>query len=279
MLTMPYAQPGGPKLIAMNLTTNPISRTYTFPPSVHFPDSSMNDIRFDMRPNITASGQKIAYIVDSSNEGRTGFSMLDLATGESWRQLTQHPSTLRTDRDVPSYQGIPFYQRSPGLSLTNLQEGLDGAELSPYGDVMCYSSLTSDYLYSIETQYLRVNPANDTLADQRASNNVKSLGQRGGNANGFAGDSNGAVYMLLPEQNAIYIYNTSTLQAEAYVRDPRIIWPDSANVGFDGYIYFNIHQLPYQPGWNNGTDLRQYPGLILRSKLPNDGTESTVLGA
>lgn len=279
MVTMPYAQPGGPKLVAMNLNNNSISRTYTFPPSVHFPDSYMNDLRFDMRSNATASGQGIAYIVDSSNEGRTGFIMLDLGTGESWRQLTQHPSTLRTFEDVPSYQGIPFYQRSPGTPLTNIQEGLDGEELSLYGDVMYYSPLTSDYLYSIETQYLRANPANDVLASQRASNNVMNLGQRGGNANGFASDSNGAVYMLMPEQNAINIYNTTTLQAEAYVRDPRIIWPDSANVGFDGYIYFNINQLPYQPDWNNGTDLRQYPGVILRSKLPNNGTKSTVLGA
>lgn len=279
MLTMPYAQPGGPKLVAVNLTNDSISATYTFPASVHYPDSYMNDLRFDMRPNVTASGKGICYIVDSSNEGRTGFIMLDLGTGESWRQLTQHPSTLRTFEEVPSYQGIPFYQRSPGLPLTNNQEGLDGAELSLYGDVMYYSPLTGDYLYSIESQYLRANPANDTLATQRASNNVKNLGQRGGNANGFSGDSNGAIYMLMPEQNAIYNYNTTTLQAEAFVRDPRIIWPDSSNVGFDGYIYFNINQLPYQPDWNNGTDLRQYPGVILRAKLPNNGTKSTVLGA
>ncbi|MCJ1456617.1 hypothetical protein MMC28_006979 [Mycoblastus sanguinarius] len=277
MLTMPYALPGGPKLVAINLTSNTVQQTYTFPSSVHYPDSYMNDLRFDMRANATASGKGIAYINDSSNEGRTGFIMLDLGTGKSWRQLNQHPSTFRTNEDVPSYQGIPFYQRSPGLPLTNNQEGLDGIELSLYGDVMYYSLLTSDYIYSIETQYLRVNPIDDSISTQRASNNVMNLGQRGGNANGFSSDSKGVIYMLMPEQNAIYIYNTTSLQAEAYVRDPRIIWPDSSNVGFDGYIYFNINQLPYQPDWNNGTDLRQYPGVILRSKLPNNGTKSTVL--
>lgn len=85
--------------------------------------------------------------------------------------------------------------------------------------------------------------------------------------------------MLMPEQNAIYIYHDSTLQAEPYVRDSRIIWPDSSNVGFDGYIYFNINQLLYQPDWNNGSHLRRYPGVILRSKLANNGTKSTVLAA
>ena len=55
--------------------------------------------------------------------------------------------------------------------------------------------------------------------------------------------------------------------------------PNSANVGFDGYIYFNINQLPYQPDWNEGVDKREYPGLILRAKLPDGATKSTVLGA
>lgn len=47
--TMPYASPGGPKLCSINLANNSITKTYTFPPDVHFPDSYMNDLRFDMR--------------------------------------------------------------------------------------------------------------------------------------------------------------------------------------------------------------------------------------
>ncbi|KAF3018892.1 hypothetical protein E8E14_009440 [Neopestalotiopsis sp. 37M] len=272
-----YAQPGGPKLVAFDLATDTVKATYTLPADVHFPDSYMNDLRFDMRPNVTDSGKGIAYIVDSSDEGRTGFIMVDLGTGESWRQLSQHPSTLRTPEDVPSYQGLPFYFRSKGHPVNFLQEGLDGEELSLYGDVLYYSPLTSDYLYSIETKYLRVNPSSDPLSLKRAFDNVKNLGQRGGNANGFSGDSLGNVYMLMPEHNGIFIYNSTTHQALPYVRDPRIIWPDSANVGFDGYIYMNINQLPYQPNWNNGVDGRQYPGLILRAKLPDGASKNTLL--
>lgn len=93
---MPYAQPGGPKIVGISLANNSIYKTYTFPPSVHYPDSYMNDIRFDLRRNI-------AYIVDSSNEGRTGFIMLNLTSGSSWRRLNQHPSTLRAPGNVPSY--------------------------------------------------------------------------------------------------------------------------------------------------------------------------------
>jgi len=183
------------------------------------------------------------------------------------------PPHFRRRTAIPRHS---FHQCSPRLPLPRSKEVFDGEELSLYGDAMYYSPLTSDYLYSIETQYLRVNPANDVLASQRTSNNVMNLGQRGGNANGFAGDSNGAIYVLMPEKNAIIIYNTTTLQGEAYIWNPQIIWPDSANVGYDGYVDFNINQLPYQPDW---TDLRQYPGVILRSKLPKNGTISPVLGA
>ncbi|EHL03759.1 hypothetical protein M7I_0111 [Glarea lozoyensis 74030] len=127
--SMPYAVPGGPKLVSINLSNDSISRT--------------------------------------------------------------HGRELETFDATSNYQGIPFYYRSLGMPVGYQQEGLDGAELSQYGDVMYYSPLTSNYLYSIETSYLRDSPSNGSLATIRAFNNVKNLGQRGGDANGFSGDSLG----------------------------------------------------------------------------------------
>jgi sugar lactone lactonase YvrE len=268
--SMPYAQPGGPKILAIALSNNSVYATYTFPVSIHFPDSYMNDIRLDLCPSLTASGAGLAYIVDSSDEGRPGFIMLDLGTGESWRRLTQHPSTLRVDGDVPSYQGMPFYQRSVGTPVQTLREGLDGLQLSPDGTRMYYSPLTSDYLYSIPTLNLR---ERDPLAEIRASANVSSHGQRGGNANGFEGDSNGRIYQLMPEHNAVYVFDPATGLTEPFVRDPRIIWPDGASIGEDGYLYLNINQLPHQPNWNEGVDGRTWPGAVLRCKLPGGGSK------
>jgi sugar lactone lactonase YvrE len=274
--TMPYAQPGGPKILGISLANDTVYATYTFPSDVHYPDSYMNDIRFDLRANVTSSGQGIAYIVDSSDEGRPGFIMLDLGTGESWRRLTQHPSTLRVDRDVPSYQGHPFYQRTTGLPIQTLREGLDGIQISPDGETIYYSALTTDFLYSIPAANLRV-PSSDPLAELMAANNVTNHGQRGGNANGFEGDTNGLIYQCMPEHNAIYYYNPQTLRTEPFVRDPRIIWPDGASVGEDGYLYMNINQLPCQPNWNYGVDGRVHPGAVLRVKLPNGGSKITSL--
>jgi sugar lactone lactonase YvrE len=276
---MPYAQPGGPKLVAICLDNNTVYQTYTFPSTVHYPDSYLNDLRFDLRPNATGTKGGVAYLVDSSNEGRPGFIMVDLETGESWRRLTQDKSVLRGQQDVPSYQGHPFYLRELGMPVSWQQEGLDGINLTPDGERMYYSPLSTNYLYSIPTSNLRERDSNPT-AELDAHSNVTNHGQRGGNANGFEGDSNGLIYQLMPEQNGIYYYDSSRKgdgQTHGLLQDPRIIWPDGASIGFDGYIYMNINQLPYQPDWNFGVDSRTYPGAILRAKLPNGGTKVKTL--
>lgn len=270
--SMPYAQPGGPKVVGVSLTNNSVYATYTFPSTVYYPDSYFNDLRFDLR-----AGREVAYLVDSSNEGRPGFIILDLATGESWRRLTEHPSVLRVPNTVASYQGHPFYYRNPGQPLSHQQEGLDGIQITPDGQYIYYSPLVSQTLYRIPTANLLSRPS-DPLSEQAASNNVTNLGDRGGQANGFEGDSNGLIYMLMPEHNAIYYYDPSDLQVHGFVRDPRILWPDGASIGADGYIYMIINQLPYQPMWNNGVDLRIHPGAILRAKLNNGGTKISSLG-
>jgi sugar lactone lactonase YvrE len=267
-----YGAPGGPKIVAISLANDTVYRTYTFPEKVHYVDSYMNDVRIDLNPKVTESGQGIAYIVDSSNEGRNGFIILDLGTGESWRQLSQHPSTLTARNAVDTYFGVPNYLVLPGAAqFSHQSEGADGIQLSPDGTVLYYSPLTVNALYSIETRYLRDHTSPN--AAQVASNNVKWLGQRGAPANGFEGDSNGLVYQLIPSQNAIFAYDPNKTQTVPFVRDPRILWPDSASVGEDGYIYVNINQLPFQADWNNGTDGRLYPGAILRAKLPDGGTK------
>lgn len=269
--SMPYGQPGGPKLVGVALSNNSIYATYTFPSTVYYPDSYFNDLRFDLRANMN-----VAYLVDSSNEGRTGFIMLNLTTGESWRRLTQHPSTLRVSNSVPSYQGHPFYYRNPDMPLGHQQEGLDGIQLSQDGEYIYYSPINSQSLYRVPTANLLARDS-DPLAEQAASNNVTWLGQRGGEANGFEGDSNGLIYMCMPTNNAIYYWDPNDLQVHGFVRDPRILWPDGASIGADGYLYMIINQLPYQDQWNNGINLREYPGAMLRAKLNNGGTKITTL--
>ena len=41
--------PGGPKLVGVDLRTNRVLKTVTFPPEVALPTSYLNDVRFDLR--------------------------------------------------------------------------------------------------------------------------------------------------------------------------------------------------------------------------------------
>lgn len=70
-------------------------------------DTYLNDVRFDLTPSITASGQGVAYITDSSMEGRTGLIIVDLGTGEAWRHLNL----------VREVQADPGFMRESRLSF------------------------------------------------------------------------------------------------------------------------------------------------------------------
>jgi sugar lactone lactonase YvrE len=214
--------------------------------------------------------------VDSSNEGRPGFIMVDLGTGESWRRLTQDVSVLRGANSVPSYIGHPFYFEQKGRPIGWEQEGLDGIQLSPDGKRMYYSPLSTNQLWSVPTANLRIRD-DVASAEIYAHANVSNHGGRGGNANGFEGDSNGLIYQLMPEHNAVYYFDPADGLTHAFMRDPRVLWPDGGSIGADGYLYLNINQLFFQPGWNNGMDMRTHPGAILRVKLPNGGNKMTAL--
>ncbi|KAL9136022.1 MAG: hypothetical protein Q9175_002760 [Cornicularia normoerica] len=61
-----YSSVRGPKLIGVSLFNDTVLKTIVFPPNVVYPDSYINDAHFDLRPNVTASGQGVGYITDSS---------------------------------------------------------------------------------------------------------------------------------------------------------------------------------------------------------------------
>jgi sugar lactone lactonase YvrE len=67
---------GGPKLVGVSLSNNTVFQTIVFPNTVAYPDSYLNDVRFDLSNNV-------AYITNSSAEGRNGIVIADLASGQS----------------------------------------------------------------------------------------------------------------------------------------------------------------------------------------------------
>jgi hypothetical protein len=107
--TLLAAVPGGPKLVGFDQNGTSFT-TITFPPNVVAADSSLNDVRFDLR------GGGFAYITDSSPQ-RPGIVIVDLASGASWRHLDGHPSVSFVPGFVPVYDGGEQLSPSEPVSL------------------------------------------------------------------------------------------------------------------------------------------------------------------
>ncbi|KAI2643754.1 major royal jelly protein-domain-containing protein [Xylaria nigripes] len=232
------ATQGGPKLVGVNLTTDEVFETIIFPPDVAPPDGYLNDVRFDLRSSLTESGQGIAYITDSSQEGRNAIIVVDLGTGESWRHLGLTKSVRSETQFLSFIWGQPSYFLKRGCLSTN-PTGADGIALSADGETLYFGPFASRYMYSVPTARLRDrSPASELLAQQSVVNH----GQKGV-SDGFETDSNNLIYVGNNELNAINAFNPANGTTYPFVRDPRINWVDTMSIAADGYLYFTANQL------------------------------------
>ncbi|KAH8199709.1 hypothetical protein TruAng_006117 [Truncatella angustata] len=97
-----YTAYGGPKLVRVDLSTDQVFKTIVFTQTVAYSNSYLNDVRFDLREEVSESGEGIAYVTDSSFEGRNGIIIVDLGSGKSWRHSDiAHPVRFQS-------QFLPF---------------------------------------------------------------------------------------------------------------------------------------------------------------------------
>lgn len=223
--TIVEATVGGPKLVGINLSNNTVFQTIIFPANVAPGDSYLNDVRFDLRPNVTSSGKGIAYITDSSIEGRTGLVIVDLGTGESWRHLQGSTYVAPAQQFLAYVWGRPIYAFMPGQPLSFQGFGADGIALSADGEDLFFGGVGKRYLYSVPTSRLRDNgPFSEALAQAA----VVSRGQKGV-SDGYETDTNGYIYHGNAEQNAISFFNPANGTDALFVRDPRLNWVDTVS--------------------------------------------------
>lgn len=212
----------------------------------------------------------MAYITDSSTEGRNGIVIVDLGTGKSWRHLDNTPQVRPQLQVVPFVWGEALYSiPGPGLPVTYLSFGADGIALSSDGETLFWSAVGSRYLYSVPTVRLRDTSA---LSEIMAQASVISHGEKGV-SDGLETDTNGFIYLGIAEQNAIGIFSPANGTVNTFVRDPRLSWTDTMSVGIDGYLYFTENQLWRAPSFYPGIDRRVRPFALFRVKLPNNGTK------
>lgn len=223
---MLYSSPGGPKLISIDLNTDRVTRTITFPSDVVYPESYINDVRLDRSPSLSGieGNQGVAYITDSSLEGRNGLVIVDIGTGKSWRHLDTSSSVHSVKGTVPFVNGQPMYQIAGLMAPSTLSFGVDGIALSPDGSELYFSAVAGRFLYSVPTALLRQNGGG---SDAAVMAGVQNLNEKG-ISDGLETDSNGIVYAGNVEQNAISMYNPVTTFATVFVRDARINWVDTS---------------------------------------------------
>ncbi|KAJ4993036.1 major royal jelly protein [Stagonosporopsis vannaccii] len=271
--TLLNASPGGTKLVCVDITTDSVIQTIVFPSTVAFPDSYVNDVRFDLRASLTTSGKGVAYITDSSSEGRNGIIIVDLGTGESWRHLNNIPEVSAERGFVPFVWGQPlYYIPGPGMPLTTVPLGSDGIALSADGEELYFGPVGGRGLFSVPTTRLRDRSQASELLAQGA---VQNRGQRGV-SDGFETDTNGFIYAGNMEQNQLSFFNPANGTISTLVRDPRISWIDTLSVASDGYLYFTDNQLAFSKSFLPGTDRRVRPFALFRVKLPMNGTRTDL---
>ncbi|KAI4594238.1 hypothetical protein KJ359_008513 [Pestalotiopsis sp. 9143b] len=264
-----FSSYGGPKLVGVDLNTNQVIKTIVFPTTVAFPDSYLNDVRFDLRPGITESGEGVAYITDSSSEGRNGIIIADLGSGDSWRHLDLAGPVRSEYQFLPFIWGQPIYYALGGMPYTSFPLGSDGIALAADGERLYWGPLGGRKLYSCATSLLRARgPTSELLAQQ----GVTSHGEKGA-SDGFETDSNGYIYVGNNENNAVNLFNPANGTTVPFVRDPRINWVDTMSVAADGNLYFTVNQINLSPASYPGTERRVRPFALFSAPLPDGGSK------
>jgi len=254
-LGLPPGTPGAAKLVGVDLKTNGIFKTISFPESVVPPGTYLNDVRFDLRRGEGG----IAFITDSSPMTGNGIIVVDLASGNSWRRLRGHASVVPEPDFMPMVEGQPLMYRVPGYPPRHVLVGSDGLALHSDGVRLFYRPLSSRRLYSVSVDAL----ADAVVADDSLAATVVDHGDIGFASDGLAADDSGRVYLTNFEDNAIIIWSPDG-SLETLAHDQRLLWPDTICLAADGYLYIIANQLHRGAGFQMGEDRRERPYSLFR---------------
>lgn len=253
-------QYGGPKLVCVDLVTDSVVGKILFPQDVALPSTYLNDVRF----NLKQGREGMAFITDSSDKGPNGIIVVDLASGESWRRLNDHPTTKTEGigNFMPVVEGRPFVQSAGGELMPRPAMGADGIAISADGSRLYYCPLGSRRLYSVSTDAL----IDRSLSDAEVAATVIDEGNKGGGSDGLESDSNGCIYATDYEHNAV-LRRSADGKWEPVVHDPRLLWPDTLSLARDGFLYVTANQLHRQARYHGGQDLRRKPYALFRTPI------------
>lgn len=258
----------GSKIMAFDVKTRQLIKTYVLPDSLVLNGTFWNDVRI----NNTAGTGGFAFLADESPHG--GIAAVDLATGASVRRFTGESVVMADPNYVGVYDGKPIYCWN-GTIKSFCNTGSDGIALQS-GNVY-WGNLASRRFYYVSQAVMQ----NFSLTDAEALAAVQDPGMLGSEQAGFTADDQGRLFMTASEQNAIFYVQTQQsrvteeingvppggsgpVAAKNYyvktlVRSGLIQHADSAAI-LDGYLYFCTNQLGLSPSRQyNNVDARKGP--------------------
>jgi sugar lactone lactonase YvrE len=234
------------KVVKFDLATNKIEKTYRFPGTIDN-QSYLNDIRVD-------SKRQMAYL---TNSGTGGIVVLDLKTGQSRQVLQAHKSTHPDPNVKFIIDGRELKKQGQPVAFQS-----DGIALSPDRAYLYYKTITDKKLFRIPTDALN-NPA---LSGQQLAGQVQDLGVIC-NTDGMEFDNKGNLYLGDPVTYSM-VQVTPDLKPHTWIKDSKLIWPDTYSISKDGFIFITTSQIQKQPDYNNGVDKRTSPYMVFKTKLP-----------
>lgn len=247
----------GAKLVKINLDTNRIVDIFTFTEDVVLPTTYLNDIRFSP----SAKEKRYAYITDSSIDVPGAMIVLDLKTRTAYRRLNGSLSTSANPFFIPKVEGEIWMNRNEKREISPVHIAVDGIAISPDGNILYFSSLSSRDLYGIETKYLR----DFTISEEELEKYVHYITEKGA-SDGMITDNQGNIYAGDYENNSIRKISP-TGRMETILHSPYILWTDTLTIGKDGYLYFIVNQLHRQSKYHYGRDLREKPYSLFRTYI------------
>ncbi len=247
--------PKAAKLYVIDLDRNAIVHGIGFPADVVLPTTYLNDLVIDY--NRGKAG--FAYVSDSGAKGPNGIIVVDLDSGKSWRKLSGHDS-------VRPHQGAGFEIATVDGPIA-APPGIDGIALSPDGRTLWWTPLGGYELFSIDTDVLADEHANQELV----ARHVVRYDARNFASDGLDCDREGRVYFTDVTHGTLKRFIPAENRYETLLHgENQMVWPDAVKLGPDRIVYVTDSQVNRMPNFNDGVDRRERPFTLYRAAIDAD---------
>lgn len=198
-----------PRIFAFDLPTRQLKNTYVLSENAFHKDSYINDLRVDKKRG------KI-YATDS---GHAGLVVVDIASGDSFRVLDNHTSTLAETNELTFSNGV----------WKNTVHS-DGIALDTKNDMLYYHALTGYNLYAIATKHLKPNN------EENIELEVKLI-KKTAAPDGMIIDDAGRLFFADLENDKILTLNLTDGNIDVFAEGTKVKWADTFSI-YNNELYY-----------------------------------------